>query len=100
MVNLTTAMLGSARTWFPKIPDFVTNHQGVNLVKSDFSFFSPFRKNRTEKKFCHQNWSTADVICDICTLLGEGGQFDHTNSKSLYGLSLGIDCFQLCIFEL
>ena len=41
--------------------------------------FSRFWKNQAEKKFCHQNWSTADVICDICTLLGEGGQFDHTN---------------------
>ena len=49
------------------------------MVKSDFSLFSRFWKNQGEKKFCHQNWSTADVISDICTLLGEGGQFDHTN---------------------
>ena len=53
--------------------------QGVNLAKSDFCLFMNFSKNQGEKKFCHQNRSTADVICDISTLLGEGGQFDHTN---------------------
>ena len=41
--------------------------------------FSHFLKNQGEKKFCLLNRSTADVICDISTLLGEGGQFDHTN---------------------
>ena len=49
------------------------------MVKSDFSLFSLFLKNQGEKKFCLLNRSTADVICDISTLLGEGGQFDHTN---------------------
>ena len=39
---------------------------------------NPMEKSSREK-FCHQNQSTADVICDISTLLGEGGQFDHTN---------------------
>ena len=70
----------SARTWFPKIPNFVTKYQGVNLVKSDFCLFLCFWKHQAEKKFYHQNQSIIDVIYDISTLLHKDGQFDHKNS--------------------
>ena len=75
----------------------------MNLVKSDISLFSSFLKNQAEKKFCLLNLSTADVICDISTLLGEGGQFDHTNpmqSKILEWPFAGYRLFSTKYFEL
>ena len=77
--------------------------QGVNLVKSDFRLFMNFLKNQGEKKFCLLNQSTVDVICDITTLLGEGGQFDHTNplqSKILEWPFYGYRLFSTKYFEL
>ena len=73
------------------------------MVKSDFSLFSLFLKNQAEKKNCLLNRSTADVICDIGTLLGEGGQFDHTNpmqSKILEWPFSGYRLFSTKYFEL
>ena len=73
------------------------------MVKSDFSLFSCFLKNQAEKNFCLLYRSTADVICDISTLLGEGGQFDHTNpmqSKILEWPFSGYRLFSTKYFEL